>query len=367
MTAVRYPKRFERYRLEALGDDPYFSIEEAAARFDEGQLLTVVPDASPIAWQLSIAGRTYPFGGTHRFTLTFYSPTKTPLREVQWETIGDRVVCRSMLDAFYPDGDPERRVPYAHVITVSQEFSTDGILQVVVSSPIEDETVTERAGVDGATSAVPAFGAWEAIIAASTPPSVERFGLTALDSSRAFANEADAAGEPDAARGVWRVPFDDRGAVAAVDAAREERPAPAGAVVLERGLASVIPLAAQLGAPEDHGRAADEERRRCSRFADRVRGALEHRYGAQIAFDLAHRGTDSVASYAASLRAAGATAASWWVGDATGIALVWSGSAEVGDLALALHVVPPSWVSDRRASEAAPQTDLRWSATEWDA
>lgn len=357
----RYPKKFEIYRLEALGDDPYDDESEAREKFESGRSVSVLPAGDEVPWSLTVAANTYPFAGTHRYSLTWYSPSRTPVRQVTWESRGEALVCRDSIDVFYPEGDPGRRLPFVQVITVEQTFAVDGVLQVMMTSPIEDERVVEVVGVDDAALriAAPAFGEWDELLAASAPTTEARFGLDTLDTSRAFFDRCVAKGAAAVSDAAWRVPFDDRGVFDAVKRIVDR--AESDAVVLDRGPARIFPLAAQGGAQRRYGRHPDEERRRVERFADRIRGVFEHHHGAQIPVDLMRRGTDTLAAYAASLRAAGAASAVWWGIGSAGAVLVTTGDARDGDLTLAVHVVPMSWVSDRRARPDGERARLSWS------
>ncbi|MDJ1115532.1 hypothetical protein [Microbacterium dauci] len=357
MTDVRYPKRFEIYRLEALGDDPYFSLDDAATRFESGQLVTVVPDTA-VLWRLSISASRFPYDGGRRFTLTHFTAGKTPLREVRWESDGGALVRRSTLDMFYPEGDPGRRVPYAAIITVHQQHFTDGILQVRRSSPIDEDRFVEVAVRPGGDRIdAPAFGAWGALVEASAPADVQRFGLDAIDAADAYVVELASQGEPVLGGSRWRNAAGAREIIDAVEALAAGADPITQLPRIERGEATILPISAQGGADVD----AAEERERIAAAAGEIRGELEYRHGQQITFELDRAGRDSVAAYATALRAAGATAASWWVADGAGVALVHSGDATTRDLTLAVHVVPASWVSDRRATTGIDVPPLDWS------
>lgn len=362
MTDVRYPKRFEVNRLEALGDDPYFLREEAASRFEAGTLVTVVPDGA-VLWRLSIASSRFPFDGERRFTLTHFTAAKTPLSEVQWESDGGTLVRRSTLDMFYPEGDPGRRVPYAGIITVRQRHFTDGILQVRRSSPIDEDRFAEVAVPPGGDRIdAPAFGAWAALVEASAPADVQRFGLDAINAADAYAFELGSQGDPVLADSRWRSTAGARDIADAVDALA----AGAGSTIprIERGEVTILPISIQGGART--GVDAGEERKRAAATADEVKGALEHRHGQEIAFELGRAGHDSVAAYAAALQASGATSVSWWVVEGAGVALVRSGDADVGNLAVAVHIVPGAWVSERRALDGTEVPALDWTRADID-
>ncbi|WP_460798485.1 hypothetical protein [Microbacterium sp. GXF0217] len=363
----RYPKHFEYYRLEAFGDQPedeaYYDVDIATRLYDEGRGIFVIPAGEPPSWALSVSA------GSHRFSLTFYNEHKTPLRQVTWERQADGgLFCRETIDLFYPDGDPGGRVPFIRLVTVTQEFSTDGVLVVTVSSPVADDDVREVTGVPIADmqSPVPSFGGWGTIVAASAPADVDRFGPGSVQAALAHADRCAAQGnrsEPDRSPADgWRIPLADRGVMKAIDAILDSSQVQAGIPVIARGQAQVLPLVLQR-TPVARGRDPREEQRRMRIFADGIRSECEHEQGQQIAVDLERQGSDSVASYARALRDAGATRAVWWVFRSTfGVVLVWTGDETVGNLTLSLHVVPASWVWERRSEAEISGIDVAWTA-----
>ena len=70
---ARYPERFEIHRLEALGENPYLTDDDARRRYDDGKGLSVVAASTPPTWFLDVSVR------RHRFSVTFYAPTRTPI------------------------------------------------------------------------------------------------------------------------------------------------------------------------------------------------------------------------------------------------------------------------------------------------
>ncbi|MFT4215261.1 MAG: hypothetical protein QM622_10865 [Microbacterium sp.] len=366
--SVVYPRRLEYYRLEPLGaDHPFYTPEEARQRYSEGRLIKFIPNEHPPAWSFSATSSRWDAfdGDNYDVSGTFYTPQKTPLREVEWETVGGVLVCRRVVDVFYPEGDPQWRVPFMSVVTVEQEFGTDGVALITVSSPLEEDAVWEVSGVPAPTVPVPQFGDWGPLVAASAPPAVERFGWDAITAAKEFADSRVAWGEPVGEAAGWRVAAGARDVVAAIQAVlREGHPRP-GIPVLERGDVCLLPLAAQsdaAGSARDPG----EERRRFDRIGSDVSDACEQGNGRTSVFDLERRGSDRVASYAAALRRAGATRVLWWAFEpvdvsARGVTLVWCGDESAGDLTLAVQVVPVSWVSERRTKPGAVEVDLAWS------
>ncbi|MFT3798263.1 hypothetical protein [Microbacterium sp.] len=348
-------------------DHPFYTPEEARQRYSEGKLITFVPNERPPAWSFTaMSSRWDTFDGdNYHVRGAFYTPEKTPLRQVQWATVEGVLVCRQVIDVFYPEGNPKRRVPFMSVVTVTQDFGTDGVALITVSSPLEEDVVREVSGVLAPTVAVPQFGRWEALVAASAPPVVERFGWDAITAAKEFADSRVVRGEPVGEAAGWRVAAGDRDLMAAIQAVvRGGRPRP-GIHVLERGDVRILPLAAQSN-PAGSGRDPGEERRRFDRIGSDVSDACEQYEGRPLAFDLAYRGGDRIAAYAAALRRAGATRVLWWAFEpadagARGVTLVWCGDESAGDLTLAVQVVPVSWVDERRTKPGAVEVDLAWS------
>lgn len=355
--AVRYPERFEIYRLEALGEDPYLSLDEARHRYDGGKGLTVVGASTPPTWFLDVSAR------RHRFSVTFYSPTKTPIRRTDWEETGGRLLRRGAVDLFYPEGDPGRRVPYSQLLRVEHRWYADGVVHIERSSPIDEDLVTEiSAPQELRWLDVPGFGDWAPLISASAPPELPRFVLDAIDTAEAYARAEIAAGSPTSEQDGWILPASDKTVLDAVTALTRFEPVPSAVPVIERDAAKIVPVTLQDTAPRASGRDAVEERRRVDDRAAGLAGAFEYAAGRAIDLPLDGRGDGPVAAYAAALRAAGARDARWWVLNETGVVVVRSGDAEVGDLALAVHLVPARWVSGRSATTSgrAP-ADLQWS------
>jgi len=365
MTSVLYPRRFEIYRLEALGDNPYLPDDEAHEQYEQGRGLTVVPAGDPISWTLDVSAKAF------RFTVSFHTSRKKLVRRVTWEQVDGMLVRRRIVDRFYPAG--EEQVPLVDVITVTQDISTDGVLELTVRTPGRDDEFTQ---VDGAIAdelrePVPEFGDWHPLVEASRPDEVTRTGDGAAAAAQAHVRSVLAAGAGAGRAGdsMWRVPADaevvarhvDALVAGAGDEARAE--VPTGRIPsFTRGDATIVPLAAQHGTQHGDPR---EQRSRMRALAGDVDGAWEYRAGRGIPLDLARTGDDEVAAYTAALREAGATEATWWeVDPAHGVTLVWTGDENRGDLTLALHLVPIAWVSDRRTHRATARIDVRWSPAE---
>jgi hypothetical protein len=357
-SSARYPSQFEMFRLEALGDPPFLSIGDARDRYDSGKSLRVLPEADPPQWYLLVAPK------HHRFTITFYTPTGTPLRTATWEKEGDQLLRRRVIDLFYPDGDPGRTLPTSEVVSVTQDVSADGVVAVTLSSPFGDDDYRETSEVslDDVHAPIPNFGEWQALVSASAPTASDRFGIDAIDAAVAHADrslpfQGSGDGSTIPNQKGWRIAVGEREILHAVDGIIEGGRVAEDIPVLDRGDAKVLPLATQ-----HTGRNAVEERRRMDALASDLADALEQREGRGIRVDLESRGADSVGSYAAALRAAGATEALWWEYEQThGAVLVWSGDESAGTLKLALHMVPVSWVSERRSVPAVDGIDVHWS------
>lgn len=361
---VRYPAQFDIFRLEALGDPAYLSEADARDRYDAQKSLRVVPEGEPPVWYLIVAP------AHHRFTVTYYTPDRTPLRTVIWEQEGDGLLCRRTTDLFYPDGDPAGTIPSSELVSVTRQVSADGVVTVTLSSPIDDDDEREVEGVELAPfrMPIPSFGEWGPLVAAAAPPPSERFGLDSIDEAiaamatmipRGGHSDADAASTDDG----WRSTVGERQLLRSVDAIVEGAQPDAEVSVARRGAASILPLAIQ--SEPGSARTPAEERRRMSDAATALGGALEHREGRGIPIDLEARTDDSRGSYLAALRAVGATAATWWQYGAThGAVLVWTGDEHEHTLTLALHIVPVSWVSERRAEATVDSIDVRWSAAD---
>lgn len=131
--------------------------------------------------------------------------------------------------------------------------------------------------------------------------------------------------------------------------------------VLVRGSLKILPLA-RWGAD---GRRYNPyaEAGEIDAFARRVLDAGMYANGPWQQIDLSARPADSVGSYAAALRSAGASRADGFivVPDRLGLAVVWAGEASAGSRSLAVHVVPEGWVSARAAGAPVAGIDARWS------
>lgn len=365
VTDPLYPRRFEMVRLEALGEPAYLGIDEAQRRYDEERGLSVVSGERPVSWSVEVSPK------RRRFVVTFYTRSGTPLRAATWEEDDDRLLCRRTVDLFYPDGDPGRRVPFIDLVTVTQHVSADGVIGVELSSPIDDDEVLEVAGAElnGLRVTMPTFGEWTPLLEASAPIVLDRFGVDSIPAAIALAHASapsNARVEADATDSGWRVPAGDRDLMKAIDNVIDALPARRGIPVLPRGAASILPLAVQADL-EGSGRDPHEERRRMRDLAANVGAALEYREGRPIPVDFGRRADDRVTSYVTALRNAGATSADWWAyGARHGVTIVWTGDEADGTLALALHVVPASWVSTRRTKAAIDGVDVRWSIADVD-
>ena len=129
--------------------------------------------------------------------------------------------------------------------------------------------------------------------------------------------------------------------------------------VLVRGEATILPLAWR-GRPDGAGVDPEE----ISTFASQMQNAGMYWAGSWRVLPLDDTRSDSIGSYTAALREAGATQVDCWTySETTGLALVTAGDEDAGTLSLALHVVPVSWVSERWIGKPVRGIDVRWS---WD-
>lgn len=355
MNDLLYPRTFEIYRLEALGDDPYLTVDAAREQYESGRGLTVIPADQPIAWSLDVSSKAF------RFSVSFHTEHKTPVRRVTWEQIDGMLFCRRIIDRFYPEG--EEQTPLIDAVAVVRGFSTDGVLELTVRTPGNDDGFTQIDGVatDGLRHPVPEFGDWHPLVEASRPPELTRTAAGATAVAHALVAQAMAAGADGGAiaGSMWRIPMDAEVVIRRVEALVEGLPG-GGIPTITRGAARIVPLAVQIDSQAGDPR---EQRHRMRTLADGIDGACEHRAGRGVRVDLDRTGRDEVAAYAAALRAAGATDARCWVLEPSqAVVLVWTGDGSSGDLSLALHLVPTGWVSDRRTGPASSDPiDVRWS------
>lgn len=359
---VRYPRHFEIYRLQATGEQPYLDEDEAHITYLDGAALSVIPAedsaAGKPAWYLQTSA-----GGT-RFALTFYSGLGTPLREAKWEKVDDELVLRTTKDLFYPDGDPGRRVPYADIVSVTRELSTDGVASVELKAPGKKSSAGRRSIAPGGIRVpVPEFGDWEGVVASSSAPQLERFGSGAVAAARTFADTEVTAVVSEAAvagadPGGWTPPL--TGSQLADELETVLAGGQPGVLMLERGAARIIPIALQ--APSTTTVDPSEEIRRMQTRAREVELALEPDNGLGILLDEGRAWTKAIDTYLTCLGEAGADQAKFWtLGRERAAVLVWSGDKDTGTRALALHVVPAHWVSDRYDGKPE-RVDLRWDA-----
>lgn len=130
--------------------------------------------------------------------------------------------------------------------------------------------------------------------------------------------------------------------------------------ILVRGLVKILPLA-WLGDPRSGYNPAVSSTE-IAAFASRVQSAGMYWAGPWRVLDLDTRSSDSIGSYTAALRSAGATHVDCWTySESVGLALAWAGDEDAGTMSLALHVVPVSWVSEPRVTKPVPGVDVRWS------
>lgn len=178
----RYPRLFDVMSLKAVGSPAYLDAETARARYEAGNSIHVVPDGTTPAWLLVVAPERF------RFSVTSYSVTGTPLRDATWELDDGSLLCRRIIDLFYPQGDPCRRVPFVGVTSVTHDIDRDGVVRSTLSAP-QEHGVAHEGAVDphAVRTQVPAFGDWDRVVGAAAPGTSARFGVDAIDAAIAAA------------------------------------------------------------------------------------------------------------------------------------------------------------------------------------
>lgn len=131
-----------------------------------------------------------------------------------------------------------------------------------------------------------------------------------------------------------------------------------GVPLLARGDAWIIPL---MWNPLTEGQPVDGElSRRGSELWSSIRAWAEYAHGAPIIPDLEE--PDLWSAYLRELVSTGARRADWWGSkDAALVLVVYGDPIPAPVRAMALHVVPIGWVSERRAPKRFPPMDLAWS------
>lgn len=213
---VRYPRSFDIVRLQATGEPPHLAAAEAADDYAAGHGLTVVPaEVSELGlprWSLQIGPA---YGRGQRFTVTFYGEFGTPLRDVVWQRYGNELLREQTVDLFYPEGDPCGRVPWIGIPYVDRRYSEAGVATVTYAPPgfvsgrekpkkakrdktqnwgdhdqrddVRNGPTHTVAGVEVPHLPVPAFGEWRAVVEASAPDDLVRFGPGAEAAAEAYA------------------------------------------------------------------------------------------------------------------------------------------------------------------------------------
>lgn len=367
MTA-RYPKRFEMYRLEPIGEPPYLDLDDARERYERGAGLSVVEDTDPPGWYLEVSSR------QHRFTVTFYTSTKTPLRAVTWEWDGDVLLCRRILDLYYPDGDPGRRVPYVELTTVIQQIFSDGVVVVTLSSPSAPDQLREvtHASLTPFRTEVPAFGEWAPLLLSAITDTRGRFGPDAFATAASDLQNVVPFGLPSTDREA--LVAGSRGmsiltALAEATGGAARTWADIDSPVIDRGASAIFPLASA----QTEARGAME---RLRAVRDRLQMDAIHFYGG----DHFHAETDlrREDGYGRNIARSGIETVgpvyAWRVGGHAAVLVHGRDSAE-GTETLALHVLPADWVWEppgagntnrgqsrrRRAARERDAADASWT------
>ncbi|MGW2183401.1 hypothetical protein ACWCXX_36260 [Streptomyces sp. NPDC001732] len=192
-----------------------------------------------------------------------------------------------------------------------------------------------------------------------------------MDTATAFGPGALLAGAilPDEGLVAMRRP--DGPPSAALDAEHDGWVAPDIPVLVRgRGRARILPLAWS-GDPLSEHRDPDASPERIAELSSRMQETCMYWAGPWRVLDLEAERSDSIGSYTAALRSAGATKVDCWTcSEDLGLALARTGDENAGAVSLALHVVPrswvsepPAWVSKRRAKDwrPVPGIDVRCS------
>ncbi|RUR01025.1 hypothetical protein [Labedella endophytica] len=362
---VRYPRRFEYFRLEPLGDPPYLDPDAARERYETGAGLSVVEDTDPPGWYLEVSAQ------RQRFTVTFYASSTTPLRTVTWEKNDDVLQCRRILDLYYPDGDPGRRVPYVEVTTVAQQIFSDGVVDVTLSSPTVPDQLREvtNAPMTLFRTDVPAFGEWTPLLLAAITDTRRRFGPDAVAAAASDMENLVPFGLPSTDRAALVARSRGMALLATLD---EPQPIPSstatrpwvdiGSPMVDRGLSAIFPLASA-------GAEAPGARERLHAVRDRLQMDAIHFYGG----DHFHAETVLRAEegYGRNIARTGIETMgpvyAWRVGGHAAV-LVHGRDRLDETETLALHVIPADWVWERlgAADTKRGQSRRRRSARERD-
>ncbi|PSL39116.1 hypothetical protein CLV49_2750 [Labedella gwakjiensis] len=364
----RYPNRFETYRLEPIGEPAYLDLDDARGRYERGAGLSVVEDTDPPGWYLEVSPR------GHRFTVTFYTSTKTPLRVVTWERDEDELRCRRILDIYYPDGDPGHRVPYVQLTTVTQQIFSDGVVVITLSSSSAPDELREvtNAPLTLFRTDVPAFGEWAPLLLSAVTDTRRRFGPDAFATAASDLQDVVPFGLPSTDREALVAGSRGMSILTALadPAGRAARTwADIGSPVVDRGASAIFPLASA----QAEARGAME---RLHAVRDRLQMDAIHFYGG----DHFHAETDlrGEDGYARNIARSGIETVgpvyAWRVGGHAAVLVHGRDSAE-GTETLALHVVPADWVWEppgagntkrgqsrrRRAAAERDAADASWT------
>ncbi|SJM55295.1 hypothetical protein [Gulosibacter sp. 10] len=329
-----------------------------------GRPLDVLDPADPPSWSLRISP------DRRRFDLVFLAGSTTPIREAVWESDGERLRCRRVVDLYYPDGDPRGRVPVEEVVSVAQRVLADGAVEAQVALPGGEVALREvvNASPEHYRVAAPALGDWEPLLRLAAPDPDARFGAAAAETAFSFCaqhvprvftgNTHEAMISGPRGLSILRA-LDDAGP--AVGDAR--RWADAGEPVIDRGASAVFPLCvARVDVPGAVARVRE------------LRGELQtaaiHFYGGD--FFHAETSLDADEGYGRSIARAGVEAIgsmyAWRIQGRAAV-LVHGVDRDSAVESLALHVIPADWVWQRPggASTKRAQSRLRRSMRERDA
>lgn len=370
--AFRYPTNFDIFQARVPEGSSYLEPAAAQERYVTGNTLHALAQTDSGSVHLK-------FSADH-CQLTTFTPSGVPLREVRWQRDATGLQLRRIVDAYYPEGDPGRRVPYIEVVTVSQAFGADGIAEVTLATPAGDEFHERPWQPSTGHLAAPEFGAWKPLVAAGQVAE-PRLGADALNSAFTRAQQPTPSTTTQHSATVatatdrWRVHASAETIVRTAErlaSGDEHDSGHTNLFALRRDDSWVLPLVRVTEVAY-----TPEELRRASNLLNQLRAALEYRAGRGSFLELEG---ESVNAYAAALRATGVTRAMFWQLTSTHAAVIASEAPHspssqtsaglnrvsltsatltpaTPSISLALHVVPGEWITEQKAPT---NLNLRW-------
>jgi hypothetical protein len=158
-------------------DREWISEDEARAAYDDQTHgFDIVPRAvrdeaeahgsSPTPWALSSSAL-----GPLAFRVTFYLPTGSIFRIVDWKDEGERMFLWSVVDYLYPDQDTQYRRAQCLWI-VRGLFNTDGTGTLSIKDKVAstlDRLSMDEVDLSGNWRDRPSFGDWAALVHTDAP------------------------------------------------------------------------------------------------------------------------------------------------------------------------------------------------------